>query len=383
MTFIYTIECIRWVLNGTAFHVRDRKRLESEVLPKFFRHAKLTSFQRQLSLYGIRRRSHSDEAYSHPQLIEGRPELVGLIKRKSKEDEDTDGGGIKSHPNRQNYKDSSTNKHLYNNKNNLSSSNISALNEFEINSNYINDKSPRSYHHHYHHQNNNNINADSPRLQQMSHQEEMNYQLQMNKTIAEQAKHQMQIYGNIGNDSNGNHINLANINMANQFFIPQNSGMFPSQMLYPTPANASNMIGRNPIDNNNINNNNGSSSSLNKLTSKSLGPPQSAHSMSDNIEGLDQPIPLARGHSLADNQLSNGAEFDAQTLLLLKHWNGPDMEDSPRALKRKAAEAASAANIDSNSNKIKRTTIISDDIAATTKNEDLKNTKSTVAATST
>jgi hypothetical protein len=73
-------EAISWV-NGNSFTVNDRKKLEMEVLPKYFRHAKLTSFQRQLSLYGIKR--NNDEAYSHPLLLEDRPELVHQMRRKN------------------------------------------------------------------------------------------------------------------------------------------------------------------------------------------------------------------------------------------------------------------------------------------------------------
>jgi hypothetical protein len=82
-------EAISWV-HGTAFIVNDRRRLELEVLPKYFRHAKLTSFQRQLSLYGIKR--NSDEAYSHPLLQEGRSDLVHQMKRKSRNKDSGDEG---------------------------------------------------------------------------------------------------------------------------------------------------------------------------------------------------------------------------------------------------------------------------------------------------
>jgi len=84
---------IAWVPGGTAFQVKDRRLLEGVVLPKYFRHAKLTSFQRQLSLYGIKRRMASDDAYSHPLLIEGHAHLVPKIRRKSKNggDDEQDG----------------------------------------------------------------------------------------------------------------------------------------------------------------------------------------------------------------------------------------------------------------------------------------------------
>ena len=40
--------------DGTAFEVRDPKRLECEVLPKFFRHSRFQSLVRQLNFYAFK-----------------------------------------------------------------------------------------------------------------------------------------------------------------------------------------------------------------------------------------------------------------------------------------------------------------------------------------
>ena len=54
-----------------------------QVLPRHFRHNKLTSFQRQLNLYGFQRISKGADAgrYFHPLFRRGRPDLLGSIKR--------------------------------------------------------------------------------------------------------------------------------------------------------------------------------------------------------------------------------------------------------------------------------------------------------------
>jgi hypothetical protein len=41
-------------VDGKSFEVIDPKRLEEEVLPRFFRHASFQSFLRQLNFYAIK-----------------------------------------------------------------------------------------------------------------------------------------------------------------------------------------------------------------------------------------------------------------------------------------------------------------------------------------
>jgi hypothetical protein len=47
-------DIIVWVANGTAFEVKDPKRLEIEILPNFFRHCRFQSLVRQLNFYAFK-----------------------------------------------------------------------------------------------------------------------------------------------------------------------------------------------------------------------------------------------------------------------------------------------------------------------------------------
>jgi hypothetical protein len=62
---------LAWSPDGAVFEIRDAEVLQRDVLPKFFRHARLASFQRQLSLYQFRRAratpgSPAPLSYAHP-----------------------------------------------------------------------------------------------------------------------------------------------------------------------------------------------------------------------------------------------------------------------------------------------------------------------------
>lgn len=80
------LECsdiIAWLPHGLSFKILDYKRFAEETIPKYFRHTKLTSFQRQLNLYGFRRISKGQDngAYFHANFQRGRPDLVAEIRR--------------------------------------------------------------------------------------------------------------------------------------------------------------------------------------------------------------------------------------------------------------------------------------------------------------
>lgn len=76
-------DLIHWSPNGLCFRIRDPDRFARETVPKYFKQSKLTSFQRQLNLYGFRRIARGEDVgcYFHPKFHQGRKDLLKEIKR--------------------------------------------------------------------------------------------------------------------------------------------------------------------------------------------------------------------------------------------------------------------------------------------------------------
>jgi len=78
---------VTWLPHGRAFIVRKPKLFTSEIMAKYFRQTKLTSFQRQLNLYGFRRITQGPDsgAYYHELFLRGRPQLcMRMVRQKVK-----------------------------------------------------------------------------------------------------------------------------------------------------------------------------------------------------------------------------------------------------------------------------------------------------------
>jgi hypothetical protein len=69
--------------HGRAFAIHKPRRFVAEIMPRFFRQTKLTSFQRQLNLYGFKRISQGPDngGYYHELFLKGRPGLCVNMKR--------------------------------------------------------------------------------------------------------------------------------------------------------------------------------------------------------------------------------------------------------------------------------------------------------------
>ena len=89
-----TDELIHWSNSGKSFIVEQQERFSEELLPRFFRHSKFKSFNRQLNLYGFHkvpsvynRSLVADNEvetleFSHEDFQRGRPDLLCFVVRR-------------------------------------------------------------------------------------------------------------------------------------------------------------------------------------------------------------------------------------------------------------------------------------------------------------
>ncbi|CAB1114505.1 unnamed protein product [Ectocarpus sp. CCAP 1310/34] len=74
---------ISWNANGSAFQVHDVERFSEDILTKYYRHSKFSSFQRQLNLYSFRKIVKGADAggYAHPMFRRDRPDDLYHVRR--------------------------------------------------------------------------------------------------------------------------------------------------------------------------------------------------------------------------------------------------------------------------------------------------------------
>uniref|UniRef100_A0A9J7ZFM7 Si:dkey-18a10.3 n=1 Tax=Cyprinus carpio carpio TaxID=630221 RepID=A0A9J7ZFM7_CYPCA len=89
-----TDNLICWSQDGCSFLVQDEQRFSKEVLPLYFKHSNMTSFVRQLNMYGFHKVVHMDAGlpkadsqvdcveFQHENFQRAQPHLLGLIRRK-------------------------------------------------------------------------------------------------------------------------------------------------------------------------------------------------------------------------------------------------------------------------------------------------------------
>jgi hypothetical protein len=76
-------ECISWQPHGRSWKIHNQHEFEEKVIPLFFRHAKLSSFMRQVNGWGfIRTPTGPDQnAYYHDMFRRGYPKLCARMRR--------------------------------------------------------------------------------------------------------------------------------------------------------------------------------------------------------------------------------------------------------------------------------------------------------------
>jgi hypothetical protein len=76
-------DVVSFFSHGRAFAIHKPRRFVAEVMLRYFRQTRLTSFQRQLNLYGFRRISQGPDngGYYHELFLKGRPGLCVNMKR--------------------------------------------------------------------------------------------------------------------------------------------------------------------------------------------------------------------------------------------------------------------------------------------------------------
>ncbi|CAM9563109.1 unnamed protein product [Choristocarpus tenellus] len=83
---------VAFITDGSAFEVKDPRKLEQDILPKYFRHSRFQSLVRQLNFYSFKKisKERSVWIYKHALFRRDEPELLHALKRKTNQH----GGGL-------------------------------------------------------------------------------------------------------------------------------------------------------------------------------------------------------------------------------------------------------------------------------------------------
>ena len=72
---------INWCSDGLSFEVPDKDTFVRETLPRYFRHSRFASVQRQLNLYGFKKVSDGELRFEHPDFLRDFPQRVTKVLR--------------------------------------------------------------------------------------------------------------------------------------------------------------------------------------------------------------------------------------------------------------------------------------------------------------
>ena len=84
-------DIIHWSDDGKYFIVKNLHDFTENILPKYYKHNNYSSFIRQLNMYDFHKRKSSpnEHIFEHKNFIKDKKELLKLIKRKTKKDNNT------------------------------------------------------------------------------------------------------------------------------------------------------------------------------------------------------------------------------------------------------------------------------------------------------
>ena len=76
---------VRWSENGTALLISDETGFATHILPKYFKHKNISSFIRQLNIYGFHKTKQDPQfkEFANPDFQRNKPERLGKIRRRT------------------------------------------------------------------------------------------------------------------------------------------------------------------------------------------------------------------------------------------------------------------------------------------------------------